>query len=776
MRRHSPRWLAALLVAAALLIAGSTTAGAATASPLPLYTRHAERVLIVSMPHVAWRDLGGLRLPNLEGLLQSSGVANLSTRTIPRDTDLADGYITLGAGTRSVETRTERDAAGFEVDEVVPTGRFEDRTAAQVFEERTGRVASRGLVHWGVAAIQSENRDRHHRAEVGALGDSLRDLGFSRAVIGNGDSGPAEGQPTLRRFMVTALMDSDGTVPEGRVGTELLRHDDDAAFGVRLSIPATLDAFREVWKPRSVVLVEASDLVRADALAAMATPGHRDALLRDALRSSDELLGELLAEVNPARDAVVVVSPAHTAEEVTLTVVGVRAPGTQPGLLRSSTTRRTGFVQLIDVAPTVLDLVGAPRPRSMGGRPFTVARSGGSAAQRAAFLVNTEEAAQFRDRMPGAAALTFVIVQAFLALGAVVALGGRPRRWLWPALRFLGPAALGYLPALYLTRLFPLHDAGIVTYWAFVAVVSLLLGGVYRLIGRRLALDPTLVALGALVALLVGDVVLLKSRFQFNNAIGYSPLVAFRFSGLGNVGYAALTASSLLFAGLLAHRIGGRRGAWAGIAILVVALVVDGAPFWGADVGGVLSMIPAFGIAATLLLGARVQMRLRTVLAWGGAAVAGIAVAAGIDLARPARDRTHLGRLLQKIRDEGFGTFVDTIRTKLDKNLTTITTSLWGVMLPIVLAFLAYLALGPERRLGRLTASIPQLRAVLAGFTIAAILGYALNDSGIVVPAVMLGVLNATLVSLIARQELPDAVPQRTTTPARGAQPALAAR
>ena len=41
--------------------------------------------------------------------------------------------------------------------------------------------------------------------------------------------------------------------------------------------------------------------------------------------------------------------------------------GIEPGLARSPTTRRAGFVSLPDVAPTVLDAYGIDLPNSMAG-------------------------------------------------------------------------------------------------------------------------------------------------------------------------------------------------------------------------------------------------------------------------------------------------------------------------------------------------------------------------------------------------------------------------
>jgi hypothetical protein len=48
---------------------------------------------------------------------------------------------------------------------------------------------------------------------------------------------------------------------------------------------------------------------------------------------------------------------------------------------------------------------------------------------------------------------------------------------------------------------------------------------------------------------------------------------------------------------------------------------------------------------------------------------------------------------------------------------------------------------------------VPTLSASLIGFAILAILGFALNDSGIAVPGVMLGVLTPVLVVLTLRAE-----------------------
>ena len=53
----------------------------------------------------------------------------------------------------------------------------------------------------------------------------------------------------------------------------------------------------------------------------------------------------------------------------------------------------------------------------------------------------------------------------------------------------------------------------------------------------------------------------------------------------------------------------GARGGWWPLGVLAAVLLVDGLPMLGADVGGVLSMVPAFGLTALVLLGRPVGVR-----------------------------------------------------------------------------------------------------------------------------------------------------------------------
>lgn len=708
------------------------------------------RVLMISVPTLSWEELDEFadEAPHLNALLDESAVADLSTRSVVRRTTPGDGYTTLDAGTRARGARSA-DGLAFDVGET-----FSGYPVEEVFGRRTGLHVDEGIVNLGVPQTIAENDRLPYDALVGALGDTLIDHGFTPAVIGNADGSEQELDVEFGRAVGGGLMDTEGVVPAGSVGLGLLAEDPDAPFGRRLDLEQVDGVFDEVWHDDAVVLVEASDLVRADAYRSRVTKAQRQRLRAQAIAWTDDMVARLLERVDPERDAVMVVGPYHASTGVHLTIAGLRAPGVEPGLMKSAVTRRVGFVTLADTAPTVLDLLDLPRPDRMEGRPWERVTQGGTAEQRRDWLISANDGALFRDSLVGPVSTFFVVAQLALWVLAVLAFR-RHRPRLRRVIEVAALSVLALLPVTYLAGLLPFYLWGSAPYWLFLVTGAGVIGVLCDQL-RRLGspVDPLIGVLGLIVALLVGDL-LIGAPLQLNTSFGYTPTIAGRFAGLGNLAFAQLAAASIILAGLVAWRVGGRRGAWMGIAIMAVAVVADGSPFWGSDVGGVLSFVPGAGITAVALLGWKI--RWRTIALWIAGGVAAMVAVGFLDLSRPEDQRTHLGRLFERIGDEGFGAFVTVILRKLNANLTVLTSSEWILMVPVVFAFVLYLIWKAPGRLHRIQELIPQERASLYGFTVVAVLGFALNDSGIAIPGVMLGVLNASLVYLLlVTDDLPD--------------------
>lgn len=742
-----PGWWVVILAIAVALLSPQATAGAqaGTGPSTPIASDPAERapvdrVLVYSLPAVRWGDLDEVELPNLEPFLDEAAIGDLSVRGVGERTAPTDGYATIGAGTRARGGTTGQLA--FIGDE-----QQGGQSTRDEFTRRTGVTpAPDDIFALNIVDVAEANERLDFGAEIGALGDSLAAGGYRSALVANADRWVGD---RLERHAPSALalVDRDGLVPGGTVGLELLDERIDAPGSVVLDRAAVLSRFDQVWQEQSVVMVEAGDLARWDAVSARLPTAERDLARLDALAASDALFGALLTRVDPETDAVLIVGPYDQRLREHVTIAALQAPGIEPGLLRSSTTRRSGFVTLADVGPTVLDLVGIERPPAMEGRPFEVGTEGGDAAERRAFLVESDQDATFRDAHVAPASTGYVIGHVVLWLLAAAALRWGRRREK-SVVEVMALCGITFLPATHLATSLPFEDWGDGSWWAFVGSVSLSLALISWYAGRRTVIDGLIISLTMIVGLLIIDVVV-GAPLQLNAVFGYSPTVAGRFAGYGNLAFAELAAASIMLAALLAQRIGGRRGIWTAAAVLSLAVVVDGAPFWGSDVGGVLTLVPASCVTLWLLAGR--SIRWQTIILWGAGAVVAVGIFGLIDLTRPEESRTHLARLVEAVGDGGIGPLRDVVTRKLDANLTVLTSSVWTLMVPLILAGLGYLfwkAPGILRRVGE---EVPAERAALAGMLVAMFLGFAVNDSGIAVPGVMLGVLNASLVYLVLR-------------------------
>ena len=746
--------LVSLLVALVLLLGGAASAASAASVGPEARTRAGtrdgatvRRVLIISLPAVSWSDVQDADVPHLQALFAQSAIGDMITRTAGKRSSAAAGYTAIGAGGRA-SAATPLATQAFAPDE--PYGQT---TAAEVYHQRTGRNADGEIVHLGIAALQQENADGLFDPQLGAFGDALAGAGEPRAVIANADGAQPlvdEPLPQYQRSAVNALMTGDGKVPNGMVGRQLLEAAPGWPFGVRMNLDVASRAFSDAWAAGGVVLVEGSDLLRADLYGDFTTSDQLRAQRRLALERTDELVGRMLADVDPAHDAVMVVGPAASRQGSGLTIAALRAPGVAPGLLRSATSRRTGFVYTYDTAPTVLALLGIEVPTKMDGEVMQSRAAGGDRITR---LVRANTDAGFRDSLVALATTIVLVLSIVLALLGGLAAQRRIRRLRW--LRWLRPgmlrgsalAVLGFLAATYVAG--PLHfgrSGNQLAYLGFLFVFAIGFAVVCSLTGRRHPHAPLALALACTAVLHVGDL-LAGARLELDTVFGYSATVGIRVSGEGNPTFAQLAAAVVLLGGLLVWRRPGRRTVWCVIAMLFVTLLVMAAPPFGGDFGAALSGAPAFALFAWLLLGRRV--RVRTV-----ALLSGLIVAAGLsvgvlDALRPADQQTHIGRLFTKLVDGHAGDFVLTIHRKLVENLDSFSNTklLWVVAVVALLLWVLWRA--PQSRARVLFQRVPVIRQTLLTFAVVAFLGYALNDSGIAIPALMAVVLECAVVFVV---------------------------
>ena len=738
--------LRAALVAGVFLLASiaALVSGGRSEPPSVPSEVEASKVVLFGIPRLSWDDVGTGRMPTFDRLVSEGAIAATSVRTLSGRPNTTEGYATLGAGTRVLA----EDLGGFAFD---AQATLEGGSAAEALERRNGVEVEGDVVVVGAPATRKLNAGRHLSSSPGALGDALHRAGRRTAVIGNADTGSPLGErSSLLRPAAIAVMDSTGAVDAGSVGRDLLQPEREAPFGYTANDANVLSHLAGALERVDVVLVDPGELDRAAEFEAVASAAVADEVRARALRETDELLADVVRAL-PDDALLVVVSVVPPDAEWHLTPTVLHGRNVPHGYLHSPSTRRGGVVTLTDVAPTVLAALDVPVPSGMIGHPLRF-RPGPIDVDRFRTL---DRDAAYREGIYLPLTLTYIVVQAVLYLVAIVAfarLGGAGR--LGGPLRAMVLGVAAYPLATFVFRAIPdvaaLGVGGVAVLVGLIVAIVALAGR-----ARRHPLSPLSWILGATVAVLALDVAT-GARLQTSSLLGYSLHTAARFTGFGNTAFATLAATTVLLGAIHVAFAPRRREAVFAVACLFAfVVVIDGAPALGSDVGGILTLVPVFGLTLLVLSGRRVTTRALVVA--GVVTVVALALATGIDLLRPADTRTHLGRLVGDVGSDGWGAFTTTVERKLAVNFRTYR-SPWSWTVVIIALYMLYV-LGWARGWRQLLPPRSALRAGVVGTLAAGLLGYAVNDSGVVVTAVVFVYLGPFLTLLALLRERDEALP-----------------
>ncbi len=553
-----------------------------------------------------------------------------------------------------------------------------------------------GSASEGVPADWSEvsdwNSDTVYSAAIGALGETLRDSNQSLLAVGPGAA--------------VALANERGDAAPYVDGVEQL----------------TGDTFDNVD-------VAAVDLMPSD------TPEEMDARIRQVL------------DAIPSDATVVVFGAGSTVGSKRLQAVLMSEPGIDQGVLTSNSTREDGLVVLTDLTATVLAGRGLTPADDMVGAPIEVLSEDAALAGLATeFTDRNTKASTYASLMPPL--FHFLLVLQLLLYGAATYVFRRrsPSR---AAADDVSTTPLRRLAAVALfCSLIPFAGFGmnLLRWWqlpypkvaAVLSIVLLvaLLGTLIRAAWPHDAIRQVGAVAVATACLIAFDLVF-GGALQRLSLLGYSPIIAGRFYGLGNVAFAVF-ASSSIFAAMWAAEETRRRGLRqlpVAVVIGLFAITVTGAPALGADLGGVLSLTCGFGVLILALAGVRLTAKRVTAVVL--LALTTVFAISFLDWLRPADARTHLGSFFDSVLT---GDALNILARKAEANLNVLTGNWLTLLLPVAVAFVLLVLLrdqaGGPAPLARAFAQVPALRPGLIGWLVTMTVGLVVNDSGVVVPAV----------------------------------------
>lgn len=684
----------------------------------------AERVVVVGVPGLKWEDVSADLTPNLWALAEQGSVGSLTTRAARSVTCPWDGWVTLGAGNRSLYP-----------DPVPEDG--EEAPPADVPAE-PGAVPTPGQAGPGEPELPGEVNESQINDQLFARGcvpQQTRSPSLETAEEGGPLATVAEANDELSFGAEPGALGKavSCTTTIGSAATLAV-----AAEGATVNRQATVPRSAEDWVTATescpLTLVSVSALPTPLSATELPTPARAQDLA-----DLDTLIGELVAGRGDDGQTLLMVAGISESgvQQSRLHVAITSGPGMAAGVLTSSSTGRAPYVQLIDVAPTALAALGIDQPSVMAGQPFL-------RTERTEGLAET--VSEFRDLGVAAANhrwLSSLFVTVLLLLSLALCIFGwallranpahgdpeRPRRLIWWA-----GLVVGSLPAgSFLANVVPWWKAGTpslavvaATVVGTAAVVLIAVRGPWR----TSPLGPV-VAVAVTTAAILGVDVLTGSWLELNGLLGYNAIVAGRFTGFGNVPFAIYAAAGLASLAALVHGRSRRAIRWLTIGLGVALIIVNGTPGWGADFGGVIALSTALVVFGMLALGIRPSLPKLALAA--GAGVVAVAAIALLDYSRPASDRTHLGRFVGQLMD---GTAWTVVARKAGANVSVLFGSPMTLIVPVFVVILFWLFRRPDSPGRALVAAYrPTFSAALVGIGIAGMLGFLVNDSGIAVLA-----------------------------------------
>ena len=654
-----------------------------------------ESIVIIGTGGLSWSDVSPLSTPTLWSLLRDGATASMTIGSVHASTCPVDGWLTLSSGEQAP------DAFGGGSDGAKPPCRA-----------LPAQMAPGNVPGWSeYRATAGEGR---FDASPGLLGEQVASHGGCIQAVGPGAAlGAARADGLVVHYQpydVSTLPAALTTCPVTLIDVDVVRDPGDVNPKDELG-PAT---------------------TRAQQVGAV------DARVAAVLK------------VAPAGTDVGVVSLADAGASQRLRMTAITGPHFGAGTLESPSTRSPGLVQLTDLAPSILQHLGIPRPLSLAGTPLRFVPAAESSDQSASIRLRALlDYDQSSDEVHAAVEPFFygwVLLQLALYLTSVLlwrrGWGTEAQRHQllvdtrrWATVAATVPVST-FLANLLPWWRFPVPLVGVIASVAlFGSAISVLaLTGPWR----RQRFGPLVVVCVMTVAVLGLDV-MTGSRLQLSSLMGLQPVIGGRFYGMGPVTFTLFATATLMLCTAVGNHLVtlGQPGhaAAAVAAIGMGAVIVDGSPWWGSDLDGPTALLPAVILLVMAIL--KIKLTWRVSLAIGGGASVFVALVGLLDWLRPPESRSQLGRFVQTAIDGGAW---DVIAGKLAQNATLFFSNPLSLLTPVVLVLSAYILARPTwwaaAPLRRPFADIPLLRPGLIAIVVMSVIGWVLNDSGAAIPAV----------------------------------------
>ncbi|MCL6473218.1 MAG: hypothetical protein K6T91_10500 [Firmicutes bacterium] len=707
----------------------------------PISARSNNKVVFILMDNISWSDIISANDRIINDLIERSSIGLLNNRAY-KASSRPRSALTVGAGVRADGASSNFE--GFNADEPYGYG-----LAMDVFRQRTGKRAKKGQVlELGIAPIIRDNMNGMQDLVPGGLGKIINKSGKKTAVLGNSDTGVDDDPSTCNREAVDIAMNSNGVVDFGDVSKDIIARDSSYPFGVRTDYKKLAEIFKKAFSEADFIVVDLGDTTRADLYGQYAfkriTQQQKTRAIHTGakfIKQAMEIAGEdttfIIASISPPGSSK---SPLKSDLEQ-LTPIIVHGPGFKPSALVSSSTQREGIVTTVDIAPTVLSILGLQKGAEMTGSLMHSSQASLSPLDLEKFNLS---AVGVKDtRRTAILAYIYIQVALYAITALVLAFGKKLNKYSAAVLETLIFMTMGFpLFSFYTTKLEQIANQGFLI--TMLTIAASLAFAVLLVATRRKVLHPIAgISVLTLTVLLVDALVGAPS--YVNSIFGYDPIRGSRFFGVGNEAMSILIANTLLVFGVMLERTWNRWTVLAGAILCLIVTLIIGFPTIGANTGGTIAAVFAF--TAMLLQAMKSKAKVRNVVISLALVVTVLSIFVAYDVMHGAQ--THMGKTIASISSGGLHEVIVIANRKLATNLMVLRFSTWSYFLLTVLGILTFLWFRPVGVLRDLLANYKGISIAITASLIGGIFGFSFNDSGVLIPAIIMSYMIPTVIYLM---------------------------
>ncbi|OLO26705.1 hypothetical protein BTR23_22425 [Alkalihalophilus pseudofirmus] len=679
------------------------------------YEQQQSLVLIV-VPDFSFEEVDWLVEHGDEELWKNAGLAALNVRPDGSYSYL-NNTVSLSTGVRGVGVDNWN---GFERGEHIDGRKVED-----LLLQWTGNYPQDSLLHPYFHKLVEKNNETTFRAPIGILGETLKQEGVHRYVLGTSDLNIEE----RVRYGSLFAVDRKGEVP-GKL-SEMVQVDPKAPYGLKMNTNSLLEEIETIEKDseQSFIVVEWGDFYRLYAEKNKMTTDHFVNNYEDVLRSLEQFIQLIVDNQNRH---VMLVSPMMHTEAYKLKkqlspFFYWDAAHFNSLELYSQTTKQRHVISNVDIVPTILSIYDIQIPASLPGTSLErIERSDDIHDE----LINNVNWI-FKIYSTRSVVLSSYITLLVLMLISVGILLWRRRtnpRWLSIGKVLLLAAVSSPIWYLFLSKVLLYVHSGY--YFWLLTLLSILLGWLLLKFTKY-----PLVLLGTVQFLVITLDLWMGSPLMQRSYLGYDPIIGARYYGIGNEYAGVYMISGLLL--LIPFWKASKKTFFLVVTILFIFLIyMLGASHLGTNAGATLSAAIAWGFIAVKHSFIMKKWKLWLPILLIGIPLLSLML---LYLLQLSGKPTHIGYAFERILNGDLTYMLDVITRKLQMNWKIFKFSNWTQLFVT-----SYILMGIILWRQKNWIKNEREKDILQTMLVTSVALLLLNDSGVVAAATSMFLIVAT--------------------------------